>query len=251
MFLGIKIDKREDGIIMSQKTYLENLLKKFGMNECKPINTPMELNYREVENDERLHEKVPYRELIGCFLYVTQTTRPDLSYAVNYFSHYQSDPKESHWKGLKRILHYIQGTVNYGMHYKNEGENGTVIAYADSDWAKSSDRKSTTGYVIKLFGNTISWGSKKPTTVALSSTEAEFISLATCAAEYLWFEKLFQDLKILKNEKLVIYEDNQSCISSLCKWEYKRLKHIDVKYAFVRDLCLKKIIDNTLLQKIS
>lgn len=150
----------------------------------------------------------------------------------------------SHWKGLKRVLRYIKGTTDFGIYYTtSENRNESVLtAYADADWANSIDRKSTSGYLYKLYGNTICWATKKQSTVALSSTEAEFISLASCTAEYLWLKHLLNAFGI-KSEPLKLYEDNQSCIASLNKWEHKRLKHVDIKYNFVRDLYKIKEID--------
>ena len=103
-FLGIKITKIDEGMFLNQRGYLERLLNRFGMSECKPVNTPMEAKFNESEESSNLGENVPYRELMGCLLYVTQTTRPDLCYAVNYLSRFQSNTKEIHWKALKRVL---------------------------------------------------------------------------------------------------------------------------------------------------
>ena len=94
-FLEVKITRNEKAMVLSQTAYLERMLARFNMSECKPISMPMEVKCPQNNDDLRKVEKnVPYRELVGCLLYVTQTTRPDLCYAVNFFSLFQSEPKE-------------------------------------------------------------------------------------------------------------------------------------------------------------
>lgn len=109
--------------------------------------------------------------------------------------------------------------------------------YVDADWANNKDQKSVTGYLIQVYGSTVAWTSKKQATIALSSTESEYVALATVAAEILWFKKLMYDFGINTKGSITVFEDNQSCIHLLKKWERSRLKHIDVKYNFVRELC--------------
>ena len=118
-------------------------------------------------------------------------------------------------------MRYIKGTTNYGLFYsKVESKKENLLtAYADADYANSTDMKSTSGFLFKLYGNTICWATKKQSTVALFSTEAEFVSLASCAAEYLWLKNLLNAFKVKIDRPLKIYEDNQSCIACLTKWE--------------------------------
>ncbi|XP_071653225.1 uncharacterized protein [Temnothorax longispinosus] len=213
------------------------------MEASKPAKTPMEIKLSENNAAEAITDKSrPYRELVGCIMYLMLTTRPDLSTAVNYFSRFQGNATEAHWKGLKRILRYIQGTMELGLLYCKGGKNPQV-ACSDADWGGSSDRKSTTGYLCKVFGNTVCWTTKKQSTVALSSTEAEYVALATTATELLWLKNLLVDLGVSCEEPIKIYEDNQSTIHLLQQWEHKRLKHIDIKYNFIRDLKENNVID--------
>ena len=108
-FLGIDIKKSENGLFLSQSYYMEQLLKRFNMNECNSVKTPIETKLDIYEKDDNALLNERYRELIGCLLNLSQTTRPDLSFAVNYFSKFQCNPKLNHWKGLKRILRYVKG----------------------------------------------------------------------------------------------------------------------------------------------
>lgn len=173
-------------------------------------------------------------------MYVMLTTRPDLSYAVNYFSRYQHSQTEARWKGLKKILRYIKGTLNtlYLCYRKREVEE--LTCFVDADYGTEADRISTSGYLVKLFGNIVLWTTKRQTTVALSSTEAELVALATASTELIWIKNILQELGVTINAPPRIFEDNQSCIHLLERWEHKWLKHVDIKYNFIRHLYQRK-----------
>lgn len=250
-FLGIKIERTKAGMFLNQTAYMKNLLSRFKMDECKAAKTPMEVKpWKEQDNPneknlECIVEKKPYRELIGCLMYLMLTTRPDLSASVNYFSRFQSNATDLHWNGLKRILRYIKGTLNYGLFYQRFGNGGgmTLPGYADADWAGDVDRKSTSGFLFRVYDATVLWTTRKQTTVALSSTEAEYVALASAATELVWLKNLLSDFHVKFEGPIVIFEDNQSCISLLSKWEHRRLKHVDVKYNFIRELFTSGVID--------
>lgn len=122
-------------------------------------------------------------------------------------------------------------------------EANLVCCFVDADFASGTDRKSTSGFLIQVHGNTVLWATRRQNAVALSSTEAEYIALATAAAELVWLRGLLQDLGLTWSGPLKMFEDNQSCIKLLHRPEHKRLKHVDVKFNFVRDLAEKKVID--------
>lgn len=236
-FLGVKIEFRPNGMFLSQKVYTENLLKRFGMEHCNPKRTPLNTNHAEETEDEKIiTEEKPYRELVGCLSYLMLNTRPDICAAVHYFSRFQNNAKECHWNGLKGILRYLRGTTDFGLFFKRTSED-ILIGHADSDWAGDRSRKSTTGYLFKVYDATVCWVTKKQTSVALSSTEAEYVALAMAAAELVWLKNLLTEFQV-ETGTVVMYEDNQSCIHSVHKTEHQRLKHVDVKYNFIRDLVL-------------
>lgn len=241
-FLGIKISRSEGKLYMSQTNYLKNVLIKFGMETCSTVKIPLLLwNSKSKNNNPRLDDSEsvlglePYRELIGSLMYACMATRPDLCVAVNYYSQFQSNPTRLHWRGLKRILRYIQGTLDYQLCFSSHSKV-TLVGYADADFANNFDRKSVSGAIVELFGDAVIWCTRKQITVALSSTEAEFVSLATTTAEVLWAKQLVTEMGIVISSPIIMYEDNQSTIKCLDSWTTKRLKHIDVKYNFVKDL---------------
>lgn len=245
-FLGMHIERdQENGIIrFGQKQYLSKVLTKFGMNDCKPVATPIEkglhLNIDRVNNNA----DVPYRELIGCIIYATQTTRPDLCAATNYFSRFQSCYTNEHFVHAKRLLRYIKGSIDLKMEYTKNKSGEILTGYADADWGgDKNDSKSTSGYVFKVFGNTVSWATRKQNTVAQSSTEAEYVALGEAINEAEWIKELLIELGFSFNKPITIYEDNQSCIKVAEEpREHKRMKHVAVKYDFIRDTIKRELI---------
>ncbi|XP_057816404.1 secreted RxLR effector protein 161-like [Cryptomeria japonica] len=144
------------------------------MSDCKPTPTPF-LSGEKLEDgqDTPLVDCTLYWQFVGSLLYLTHS-HLDLSYAVGVVSKYMQEPHELHWKATKRILHYVQGTISYEIHY-SVGCTLDLIGYADSDWVGDSiDRKSTSEYVLNLGSGPICWSSKKQSSIALSSTEAKY-----------------------------------------------------------------------------
>lgn len=173
------------------------------------------------EKHEDIEEKTvielkPYKKLVGCLMYLMLNTRSDLSTVVNFYSRFQSNLKLVHWKGLKRILRYVKGT-NYGLLFKyNSNRKVPLQAYVDANWA-DNDRKSTTGFLLQVFGSTVNWSTKKQTGITLSSTEAEYVALATAMTEIIWLKGLLEDFNVHNVNPIKVYEDNQSVIHLLSR----------------------------------
>ena len=152
-FLGLEVRQEETGIFISQEKYAKDILKRFKMESCNPISTPMEPGAKlsKFDGGERV-EANKFRSLVGSLRYLT-CTRPDLSLSVGIVSRFMEEPVVAHWKALKRILRYVQGTVSLGMFY-SKAEEYKLTGYSDSDWCGDiDDRKSTSGYVF-FMGNT-------------------------------------------------------------------------------------------------
>lgn len=246
-FLGMKINYDVDkGIVeLSQQQYLQSVLKRFRMEDCKDIATPMEYGLKLESNEDLQLTDKPYRELIGCLMYGMLATRPDLCASISYFSRFQTNAQDDHWNYLKRVLRYVKGTLNAKMVYKREPNDLNLIGYADADWANDiNDRKSISGYVFKLFGSTVSWASRKQLCVTVSSTEAEYIALCEASKEALWLKGLVNDFNIFQINYVSIFEDNQGCMRiAEDPKEHKLMKHVDTKYHFVRELVQNEVID--------
>uniref|UniRef100_A0A8D9B1F5 Copia protein n=1 Tax=Cacopsylla melanoneura TaxID=428564 RepID=A0A8D9B1F5_9HEMI len=238
-FLGIEIERDEEKgtLSMSQKQYILKLLDRFQMTDCKGVNTPMEKGLQLEKNISSVVINKPYRELIGCLMYLMLATRPDICYTINFFSKFQNNFTEEHWIHLKRVLRYLKETVDEKLVYqKTKDSNPEIMCFADADWANDvDDRRSISGFVCKIYGSCVSWSTKKQPTVSLSSTEAEFISLCSTVCEALWLKKLVSEIEQI-TPTVVIFEDNQACISiAKNPREHGRMKHIDTKYLFIRE----------------
>lgn len=237
-YLGIHVSRNDEGVLaLSQPHYLKSLLAKFDMEGCKPCATPMEVGLHlptsdaaEERSDGMEESHLPYRQLIGCLMHATQTTRPDLCASTYYLSRFQNCYTDQHYQQAKRVLRYIQGTKNLQLVYRRNVSSDT-------------DFKSTSGYVFKVFGNTVSWLSRKQSTVSLSSTEAEYIALAEAVCEAKWLRSLLNEMGIECTEPTTIYEDNQSCITIAEEpRKHQRMKHVNIKYNFIRDAIANKDI---------
>ncbi len=239
-FLGVKIVQNKDSgdIWIGQEAYTRELLKKFKMEESKPMSTPVEIgsNLVKASNEDDLFDKETYQSAVGSLLYLSTRTRPDIAYSVSSAARFSAKPTKEHWTAVKRIFRYLNGTVNLGLVYSKDKEQ-ECQGYSDADWAGDlGDRKSTSGYIFKLSGGAISWRSKKQSCVALSTAEAEYIALASAAQESVWLQELLTSLKETKIKPTTIYEDNQSAICLAKNPQYHgRAKHIDIKYHFVRE----------------
>ncbi|KAK2998211.1 hypothetical protein RJ639_023475 [Escallonia herrerae] len=172
-FLGLEIQKLEDGYFVSQKVYAQSLLERFNMGESKSMSTPMEPNLKLKKHEGKLLEEGrKFRQLVGSLIYLT-ITRPDIAYSVGVVSQFMDKPQISHLNASKRILRYVKGTLEYGLRYK-KSDRFILSGFVDADWAGDvNNRRSTTWYCFGTGSAAISWCSKKQHNVTLSSTEAE------------------------------------------------------------------------------
>lgn len=155
-----------------------------------------------------------------------------------------SKPSKEHWQGVKRILRYIKGTINYGLIFKAEDNKGILAGYSDADWAGDIDtRRSTSWYVFQICGSTVSWCSKRQSSVSRSSTEAEYIALSMASQEAVWLSRLLKNVGVKQEEPILIYEDNQGAIELSRKPKFhNRTKHIDIAHHFIREKVKDKVI---------
>lgn len=242
-YLGIDIsyDRQRGSVAMCQSHLVLNILRRFDMESCKPSNTPMEAKLAlqpHVESKTNL-TSAPYRQLIGSIMYLMLCTRPELSFSIGSLSKFLSQATDDHWKNAKRVLRYLKGTANKKLIYRNANEL-PIMAYCDADWASAFDRKSTSGYVIFLGGNLISWASKKQTVIALSSTEAEIIAAAEAMREILWVRNILSSFGITVPTP-VLYCDSQPAIFIANNGGFNgRSKHMDLKYKFFSECVSSK-----------
>jgi len=236
-YLGIRVvrDENASSISLIQDTYVRKLLTQYGMDNSKPMETPMEphLHQKIDLGQTDLHLIDRYQSIVGSLLFLAVQTRPDLAFAVGWLARYCHKPTRQHWSATKRVLRYLQGSANRGITYSRTGD---LQAYSDASYAEDPiDRKSTSAYIFMLGGGPISWQSKRQELVTTSTTEAEYIGYSKAAKETAWIRSLLNELGYTAPQPTTLYVDNSSSIALAENNIYRaRTKHIDVQYHYVR-----------------
>jgi hypothetical protein len=236
-FLGIEAMRTPQGLHLSQSKYTLALLSRANMLEAKPCSTPVPtISKLSFHDGDPLSNPSSYRQIVGALQYLTMT-RPDLTYAVNQACQFMHSPTTTHLQAVKRILRYIKGTIDLGIHL-TPCSSLTLHAFSDANWAGCpDDRRSTIGYCIFLGPNLVSWSCKKQPTVARSSAEAEYCALACVGAELTWLRSLLRELHISLHTPCHLYCDNVSATYIVANPVFHaRTKHIEIDYHFICDL---------------
>ena len=246
VMLGIKIQRSrtKKQLFISQPEYTREILARFGMENSKPLSTPMVRPEKSIAQTESTDVNIPYREAIGSLMYLMIGTRPDIAYAVGKLAQHSQNPKQEDWTAVKRVFRYIKGTADYGILYTGTIDP-EIIGFSDSDHAGCLEsRKSTSGYIFQICGRAISWRSKKQTAVATSSCEAEYIASCLASKEAIWLSRLHCELVNLETPDMItIGVDNDGSINMAKNVIVNdRSKHIDTQYHFVRDCVTRKKI---------
>ncbi|XP_019176083.1 PREDICTED: uncharacterized protein LOC109171511 [Ipomoea nil] len=214
---------------------MADVLSRAGMTDCKPLATPAAVTQPATPTLDPFDNPTQYRRIVGALQYLT-ITRPDLSFSVNRLCQFMHSPTQDHWVLLKRVLRYVKGTLDYGLRL-SPSSSSAIHAFSNSDWASCTiDRKSTNGYAVFLGTNFISWLSRKQRTVARSSTEAEYKSLADVAAEVTWVVSLLRELGLHTGDPATLWCDNlgETYLAANSVF-HARTKHVEIDFHFVRD----------------
>ena len=217
--LGMEISRdRERGKLwLSQKQYLKRALQRFGMyDDTKHVSIPLtphsKLSSRlspTIDEEQEYMAKVPYANAVGSLMYAMVCIRPDISHVVSTVSRYMHDPGKGHWQVVKWILWYLQNTVDVGSTFEHDKSfDRCIVGYCDSDYASDLDkRRSTTGYLFTLTKAPVSWKSTLQSTVALSTTKAEYMAITEAVKEGIWLHGLLKDLGV-SQKQLDMYSDS-------------------------------------------
>nr|GEY34716.1 retrovirus-related Pol polyprotein from transposon TNT 1-94 [Tanacetum cinerariifolium] len=223
--------------------YVLEILKKYGMESCDPVGTPMEIKDKlDLDENGTLVDATKYRSMIGALMYLT-SSRPNIVHATCLCAWYQAKPTEKNLKEVERIFRYLWGTVNTGLWYTKDS-GFELTGFLDADYAECKDTfKSTSGGAQFLGEKLVSWSSKKQDCTTLSTTEAEYVSLFACCAQVLWMRTQLTDYGFLFN-KILIYCDSKSARAISCNpVQHSRTKHIAVRYHFIKEHVEKGTIE--------
>ncbi|XP_057522461.1 uncharacterized mitochondrial protein AtMg00810-like [Amaranthus tricolor] len=211
-FLGIKVTRTTDGLFLSLGKYATDIIERAGMSSCKPSHTPVDTAHKlDICSSSPVSDPTLYRCLVGALQYLT-FTRQDIFYAVQQICLHMHDPRKYHFHVLKRIIRYVQGTIQLGLHLIAT-VSSSLVWITDVDWAGCPDtRRSTSGYCVYLGDNLISWSAKRPSTVSRFSTEAEYRDVANVVAETCWLRNLLLELHSHIPKATLVYCDNVNAI---------------------------------------
>src|ERR1700678_740132 len=240
--LGIEVRRirEERKLLLSQKSYIDSILRCYGFEDLKPISTPMDPNIRltSAQSPSTTEEiaamrNVPYHQAVGSLMYATLGTRPDICFAVQTVSRFNSKPGLAHWEAVKRIFRYLKGTKDLWLGYG--GVTKELVGYADADGSMAEDRKAISGYAFMVNGGAVSWSAKRQQIISLSTTESEYIAATYAAKEALWLRQIILQLFAITLDATTLLSDNQSAIALTKEHQYHaRTKHIDVRFHFIR-----------------
>lgn len=256
MFLSINIERnREQKILkLSQTAYIDKILERFGFTSSNIQKTPMvtrqvtnkarkdNISVNSMKRKDSCKIQIPFREAVGSLLYLSGSTRPDIAYAVNVLSRRQLAPTEEDVCMLKRIFRYLVGTRELGLRYV--GDKNNFEAFSDASFGDCEDRKSTGGFILRLFGDTIGWRSHKQSWVALSTCEAEYVEMSIACQEIITMSWTL--LRILKTDMLPaqLWYDNESAGKCVKKTGEHRMKHMaDLRFHHVKQCTEEKKVE--------
>ncbi|KAK6773345.1 hypothetical protein RDI58_028583 [Solanum bulbocastanum] len=243
-YLDLEMKQMEEGIFISQESYTKEILKKFNMFDCNPVNTPMASGTKlsKFEDGEKVDSTL-LKSLVGSLRCLT-CTRPDILFAVGVVSRFMEAPTSTHLKVARRILCYLKGTIDLGLFYSSS-DDFNLVGYCDSDYAGDVDnRKNTSGFVFFLGDCVISWSSKKQSIVTLSTCEAEYVAATSCTCHAIWLRRLLKELNLPQIEATMICIDNKSAQTVAKNSVYlDRSKHIDTRYHFILEYIAKKEVE--------
>lgn len=225
---------------MNKAAYVNNLVEQYQLEEARPVQTPCNNQFKLLRKNsgKQPNTSNPYFALVGALLWLSNGTRPDIMFAVNRLSSFMNDPTEEHWKAAVCVLVYALDTSTFSITLSGSGK--TLTAHSDSDWAEQVEaRRSTTGFIFFNRSSPVSWKSKRQPTIALSSTEAEYMALTDAPREALWWRTVLQDLDFLDTATPTTFHYNNKGAGDLARnpCRHARSKHIDVTHHFIRE-CL-------------
>ena len=239
--LSLEIQHNRIGrtIHISQRAYIDSILRRFNFTDLKPLSTPMDIQVRLTSEQSpkdmaefAIMRDVPYRKAVGAINWAALATCPDLVFAVAMVACFAGNPGPAHWDVVRCIYCYLAGMRDLWLSY---GETKhTLIGYADADGSMAEDRRVITRYAFLIDSGAVSWSSKQQEIISLSTTESEYVAATHSMKEVLWLRSLLTELFGPLTEATTLFSDNQAAIALTCNHQYHaHTKHIDMCYHWI------------------
>jgi hypothetical protein len=236
-FLGMHVKRNAATLELDQQLYLKKVLERFKVINAKTAPTPLPSGcsletYTGPIDKDRRHI---FQQIVGSVLYLMLGTRPDIAYAVIRLSQFSANPSQDHLNYATYLLRYLVETQDTKLVYDAKKGEG-LQAFTDSDWAADKNsRRSTTGYFATLATGSVCWQSRLQKTVALSSTEAEYMALSDTCRQIVWIQSLFTELGFPLRRTPICADNQGSIFIGSNPVQERRTKHIDIRYHYVRE----------------
>ena len=245
-YVGLQIERcrQKKEIRIHQAGYIDQLLAWAGMTDCKPAKTPgdpkVKMKKAVLPADE--NTDFPYRETVGKLMYAMVCSRPDIAYMVSTVARFVSKPAEEHVVAVKRILRYLKGTKDLKLVYA--GSLLRMDSFVDADYAADEEsRRSVAGKVHLVNNGPVAWSSRLMQTVALSTTEAEYMAVTDAVKDVVWLRQLLNEIYCRQKDPTPVWCDNQSAIALVRSDQFRnRTKHIGVRFHYIRQQEKRRVI---------
>jgi hypothetical protein len=247
--LSVNYNQEKGVMQLHQRGHINKLPHTFNMSDCNPTSTPME-NRLKLKNATANNNRIPYHQAIRKLLYITITSRPNITFSVSYLSHFITCYDKSHWTAIKRLLHYLKGSYNLAIIYHHPATvtqlNFIPISYCNTNWGGNPiNHKSVSSYFFALTRGPIMWTSKAQTTVTLSSTKAKYNTISKATKQVIYIRKFFPSLSINKSTPIIIHNNNQSTITITNQQQttfHSQIKHYNIKLHHIHNSITQGLI---------
>ena len=238
--LGLKIKRNRElhTISLSQRSYIDSIITKYGFKDTKPLSIPIVVNSTLSRNDCPITTSNigkmaarPYREAVGSFMYTAVGTRPDIAFAVRQVARFMDNPGSPHWEAVKRIFCYLKGTRNHCLVYGEKDHS--ISGYTDTNGMSIKDWHTISGYTFLIDGGAISWSLKRQSLVTLSTAEGEYVTTTHTTKEAIWLREFISEVYEPQGP-MTLHSDSQSAIALTCNKQFHaRTKHINIRFHFI------------------
>ena len=249
--LGLRViqDRERRTISIDQQHYIEKITERFDLENSPPSKTPMKPTLTLTASQApatNMELQKRYQSMVGSLMYAMLGSRPDICFAVSKLSQFGSNPDQNHMAAAIRVFQYLKTTATLRLTY-NGTNRSELLGWCDADWASDPDTcRSTTGYIFQVNSGAVAWGTRKQRTVALSSTEAEYMALTEVLKHTLWTLQVLRNLRFDCDLPITIFDDSKGARDiSANSVEHQRTKHIDIRYHFIREKVQDKTIELT------